>query len=102
MLLAGDGSGDAIEPLPWPDGEAVLFLDRAPDHRALLAGLACAIAALARWRTADSQSPVRSLESSPWDRWQASRNVPLREWIYTAGLGVHLGHALLPEVPSHV
>lgn len=101
VLLAGDGTGDAVEPLPWPDGDAVLFLDRAQDDRALLAALGLGIAALTRWRAADSQSPVRRLAPARWDRCLAGRDVPLREWIYAAGLGVHLGQALLPGVPPH-
>ena len=101
VLLAGDGAGGAVEPLPWPDGDAVLFLDRADDDRALLAALGLGIAALTRWRATDSQSPVRRLAHDPWDRWQACRDLPLREWVYIAGLGVHLGQALLPELPPH-
>ena len=101
VLLAGDGAGGAIEPLPWPDGDAVLFLDRADDDPALVAALGLGLAALTRWRAANSHSPVRRLAHDPWDRWQACRHLPLREWVYTAGLGVHLGQALLPELSPY-
>lgn len=101
VLLAGDGSGDAAEPLPWPDGDTALFLDRAGDDVAQLAALGRGVAALTRWRAIDSQSPVRRLEFQPWNRWQAGRDFPLREWIYASGLGLHLGHALLPDQAPH-
>jgi hypothetical protein len=66
-----------------------------------LAILGRGVAALTRWRATDSQSPVRRLEFQPWNRWQAYRDLPLREWIYVAGLGLHLGHALLPGHLPH-
>jgi hypothetical protein len=101
LLLAGDASGDAVEPLPWPDGDAALFVDCAGNDVSQLAALGRGVAALTRWRAIDSQSPVRRLALQPWNRWQAHRDFPLREWIYVAGLGLHLGHALLPDQPSH-
>jgi hypothetical protein len=101
VLLAGDGTGDAVEPLPWADGDAVLFLDRAADDTARLAALGRGVAALTRWRAIDSRSAIRRLARAPWDRWQACRDFPLREWVYTAGLGLHLSQALLPDLPPH-
>lgn len=101
VLLAGDGSGGAAEPLPWPDGDAALFIDRAGNDVSQLAALGRSVAALTRWRAIDSQSPVRRLEFQPWNRWQAYRDFPLREWIYLAGLGLHLGHTLLPDQAPH-
>jgi hypothetical protein len=101
VLLAGDGSGDAAEPLPWPDGDIALFLDRSGNDVAQLAALGRGVAALTRWRAIDSQSPVRRIEFQPWNRWQACRDFPLREWIYVSGLGLHLGQALLPDHPPH-
>jgi hypothetical protein len=101
VLLAGDGIGFTAEPLPWPDGDVGLFLDRATDERSLAVALARSIAALTRWRAADSASTVRRLASATWDRWEAAREVPLREWIYTAGVGLHLAQLLIPETPPH-
>jgi hypothetical protein len=101
VLLAGDGTGDTAESLPWPSGEAVLFLDRAHDDRDLIAALGQSVAALTRCRATDSKSPVRRWQEAPWDRWQACRDLLLREWIYIAGLGAHLAQALLPEVAPH-
>lgn len=101
ILLAGDGTGETAESLPWPNGEAVVFLDRTPDTRTLIAAVGRSVAALTRWRAVDSHSPVRRWREVPWDRWQASRDLPLGEWIYTAGLGAHLAQALLPELRPH-
>jgi hypothetical protein len=39
---------------------------------------------------------------APWDRWELSRTIPLREWIYAEGIGWHLAQALDPERPLHL
>jgi hypothetical protein len=100
-LLAGDGTGDAAEPIPWPDADAVLFLDRIADDSGMTTALARAIAALTRWGAADSHSMVRHDAREGWDRWQAAYDVPLREWIYTEGVGLHLAQALQPGLLPH-
>jgi hypothetical protein len=101
VLLAGDGRGDAAEPLPWPAGAAALFPDCADDDTGLTAALARAVAALTRWCARDSDSPIRVHAAGRWDRWALAQQIPLREWLYTEGLGVHLLIALLPELPIH-
>ena len=100
ILLAGDGPGAALEPLPWPDGEAVLFLDRTTDESDTVAAIG-GVAALTRWRAPDSQSPVRRLAGARWNRWQAAREFPLREWVYAAGINLHLASALRPDQSPH-
>jgi len=101
VLLAGDGTGFTAEPLPWPDGDVGLFLDRADDERSVAVALARSVAALTRWRAADSASAVRRLAGAAWDRWEAAREIPLREWIYTAGVGLHLARLLIPATAPH-
>jgi hypothetical protein len=102
VLVAGDGTGDAVEPVPWPDADAVLFLDRIADEPAMVIAIARAVAALTRWSAADSRSTLTHDPLQDWDRWQAAREVPLREWIYTEGVGLHLAQALRPELLPHV
>lgn len=103
IFLAGNGhgEGEAAEPLPWPDADVALFLDRAADVNRLVVALAGGVAALTRWRAEDSHTAVTCDPRRGWDRWQAARDVPLREWIYTEGVGLHLAQALLPDLPPH-
>ena len=101
VLIAGDGRGDATEPIPWPDADAVLFLDRIEDDSRLIPALARAVAALTRWGAADSHTAVSHDVAHGWDRWQSARDVPLREWIYTEGVGLQLAQALRPDLPPH-
>jgi hypothetical protein len=99
VLLAGDGAGDPAEPIPWPDADAVLFLDRTADDSGLVIALAGAVAALTRWRADDSHTAVTHDVRHGWDRWQSARDVPLREWIYTEGVGLNVAQALRPDLP---
>lgn len=101
VLVAGDGTGGPAEPIPWPDAEAVLFLERIEDETRLILPLAGAVAALTRWGAADSHSTVTFDMRLGWDRWRSARDVPLREWIYTEGAGLHLAQALQPDLPPH-
>jgi hypothetical protein len=59
------------------------------------------VASLTRWCADDSRSPVRAHLGEAWDRWQLARTIPLGEWLYTEGLGVHLAQALFPDAPAH-
>lgn len=95
VLLAGDGSGDPCEPLPLAQPVAALFVE-AGDDRALGVALARALAALTRWCAPDSHAPVRSGARQPWDRWYWARELPLSEWAYLEGVGLHLAQALFP------
>lgn len=97
VLLAGDDRGDPGEPLPTPLPVAVLFVERGGDD-ALLVALARMLAAITRWCASDSHSPIRSFVSQPWDRWELAREVPLGEWAYTEGVGLHLAATLLPTL----
>ena len=98
VLVAGDGSGDAAEPIPWPGGDAVLFLDQLDGEQQVPVALARAAAALTRWSAADSQTAITHDLRHGWDRWQSARDVSLREWVYTEGVGLHLAQALQPRV----
>jgi hypothetical protein len=101
LLLAGGDEGGAVETLPGPRSTVTLFFDRAPDTTDLIVALSRGLAELTRWSAPDSQSAVRALRHDPWDRWQLGREIPLGEWLYAEGLGVHLAQALLPDVPTH-
>ena len=105
-LLAGDGRGDIVEPLPQMDPAAVaLFVEHAGSHddaaSLLAAGLARGVALVTRWRAADSASALRRASSVPWDRWVLSRDVPLGEWIYADGVATRLAHEVEPSLPLH-
>lgn len=91
VLLAGDGTGDAAEPLPGAEATVALFLERG-DEATLDRGMARAAALLTRWSAPDSASPLRGT-AAPWDRWALARDVPLAEWIYGEGVALHLALA---------
>jgi hypothetical protein len=101
VLLAGGDDGDPMEALPSIRPAVVLLLDRCADDLELSVALCRGLAALTRWCAADSHSPIATLTRSPWDRWQLAREIPLGEWLYAEGLGVHLAGALLPDAPAH-
>jgi hypothetical protein len=98
VFLAGDGTGDPAEPVPWPDADIVLFLDRAESDGGMIIALAGAVTALTRWCADDSHAAVRHDRGGEWNRWQFARDVPLREWIYTEGVGLHVAQALRPDL----
>lgn len=100
MLLAGGDAGDPVEPLPGPAAKVALFLERCRDDTELIVALARGLVAVTRWSGRDSMSAVRALKAVQWDRWQLAREIPLGEWLYTAGLGLHLAQQLLPDVPA--
>lgn len=91
-LFAGDASGSAGESLLRPEAQIVLFVELAANVNELIVALAAAIAPLTRW---SGPNPILR------DRWEAARALPLREWIYTEGLGLHLAAALLPDLSPH-
>lgn len=99
VLLATTAPGDAVEPIPDPAGTSVvLFLDRIDDIDALLTALARGMIAAARWSD-PTASPLGIIaRQEPWQRWAASRQVPLSEWIYTEGLGLHAAQLLAPHL----
>jgi hypothetical protein len=101
VLVAGDGEGDGVEPLPHPNADVVLFLELLPEDDALVGALARAAATVTRWRSRDSQSVLSRVAAAAWDRWELVRTVTLREWLYTEGIAVHLAAALLPGRPPH-
>ncbi len=101
VLFAGGDEGDGVEPLPGPAAEVVLFLDHCDDDAALLVALARGLVAVTRWSSPDSLSLIRASRSGAWDRWRLAREVPLGEWLYTEGLGLHLAQQLLPDLPAH-
>lgn len=101
VLLAGDGDGAPGEAIPWPDGDAALLLDRIDNDTRMSVALAGAVAALTRWGDPDSRTAVTRDVHHGWDRWQSARDVPLREWIYTEGVALHLAHALQPLLVPH-
>jgi hypothetical protein len=101
MLFAGGDDGDSVEVLPGQKPTVTLFLDRCVDMVDLSVALSRGLASITRWCATDSRSVMRAAPMKPWDRWQLARTVPLGEWIYTEGVGVHLAHALAPDVPHH-
>ena len=101
MLLAGGDAGDPVEPLPGPAAKVAIFLERCHDDTDLIVALARGLVAVTRWSCRDSMSVIRALKAVPWDRWQLAREVPLGEWLYTEGLGLHLAQQLLPDLPAH-
>ncbi len=101
VLVPADGVGDLAEPIPWPDANVVLFLDDAENEDGLIVALARAVAAVTRWTAPDSRTLVTRDPHHVWDRWQSARDVPLREWIYTEGVGLHLAQTLRPDLPTH-
>jgi hypothetical protein len=101
VLVAADGAGDVAEPIPWPDANVVLFLDHTDHNDMQIVALARAVVALTRWTAPGSHTLVAHDPHRGWDRWQSARDVPLREWIYTEGVGLHLAQALLPDTPAH-
>jgi hypothetical protein len=101
VLVPADGVGDLAEPIPWPDANVVLFLDRIEQDDGLSVALARAVTAVTRWTAPDSRTLVAHDPHRAWDRWQSARDVPLREWIYTEGVGLHLAQALRPDLPVH-
>jgi hypothetical protein len=100
MMLAGGDAGDPVEPLPGPAAKVVLFLERCLDDTDLVVALARGLVAVTRWSSRDSVSVVRARKAVEWDRWQLARDVPLSEWLYTEGMGLHLAQQLLPDVPA--
>ena len=101
VLVAGDDGGDMVEMLPGPRPAIVLLLDRCADSVDLHVSLARGLASLTRTSAADSESAQRAAMRDPWDRWELAREIPLGEWLYTEGMGVHLAQSLLPDVPLH-
>lgn len=82
VVMVSRGSPGAVVDVV-PDAEQAMVVLAAPvDH---CAGLAAGIAMLHRWH----QVGGRWWRERPWDRWEVARSVPLAEWIYAAGLGVH-------------
>lgn len=105
-MLAGDGRGDIVEPLPFLDPSVVaLFVEheesRDDEVPRLAAALARGAALVTRWRAQDSASALRGATGVPWDRWTLSRDVPLGEWIYADGVATHLARTLEPLLPLH-
>ncbi len=100
LLFAGDDAGDGVEPLPGTAAKVVLFLERCPDDTDLVVALARGLVAVTRWSSRDSLSAIRAPNAGEWDRWQSARDIPLSEWLYTEGLGLHLAQRLLPDVPA--
>lgn len=102
LLIAAteEGGGDAVEVIPAPQLLLALLLDRLDDHP--LVPLARGLAALARWSDPASASAVRrALALTEWQRDDFLALIPLAEWIYTEGLGLHLAEALQPTLEVH-
>lgn len=101
VLVAGVGEGDPALPLPDLPPLIALFLDREREVTALLVAKLRAQAMLTRWAAPDSEAALHVARHPPWDRWLMMRQVPLSEWIYGAGVAVHLAQAVLPETEPH-
>jgi|CXWL01.1.fsa_nt_gi hypothetical protein len=101
VLLAGSDEGDSVLPLPGDPPVVALFLDREPANNALLLAKVRGQAAITRWGAADSAATLRDTPQTVWDSWELTRTVPLREWIYTVGVAIHLAQAVFPGTPAH-
>lgn len=99
-LLLGGGRGDAGEPLPAVRSVVALFVERG-DDTALMVALACGLASVTRWVAADTRSAVAEHLGERWDRWELARVIPLEEWAYAEGVGLHLAAALFPDLEPH-
>ncbi len=86
VLIAIDAPGRAVEVLPEPSNpELVLVQPRHPR-----AALAEGIAILHRATDPARRSGLARLAAAAaWDKWRAVRELPLAEWVYAAGVGVH-------------
>jgi hypothetical protein len=94
------GDGDDIEVLPVGHPTLALLLDRLEGPAVV--PLARGLAALTRWCDPASASAVRrALSLTEWRRDTFLDLVPLGEWIYTEGLGLHLAQALQPALEPH-
>lgn len=94
-LFAAAEPGSASEIIFDSEHDAiVLFVDRVAGDR-LIATLIAAIAQRGRLvhrvREGELQLPTS------WNRWEAARELPLSEWIYGAGLGIHAVAERFPE-----
>ncbi len=100
VLFPGDGTAATFEALPHPVPTVVLLVDS--DRRAdqLAAAVARGVSALTRWCDPGSASPVRGM-LAPWSRWQLAAQVPLAEWVYTEGVGLHAAAAVAPQLAPH-
>jgi hypothetical protein len=94
IVLLPAGADDApAEPLPGLSGTVVAFIRADPISDADFVAFLLAVASLTRWERVHRWSGA-------WNRWEAARNYPLREWIYNAGLGLHLALSVL-EIETH-
>ncbi len=100
VLFPGEGAGATFEALPHPVAAVVLLVDCDRGADQLATDVARGVAALTRWRDPESASPVRSM-AAPWDRWQLATQVPLAEWLYTEGIGLHAAAAIAPWLAPH-
>ena len=99
VLSASAAPGPIAEVIPGVADTIVLFLDRYPAAglgRApalaseMVAALSAAIAIFTRWNDPAQANPVARIAArGVWDKWAAAREVPLAEWIYAGGIGVH-------------
>lgn len=89
VLVASAAPGYAAEVIPSPSGSMVaVFVDRAEGRE--VAALLGAIAVLHRWSDPALGNPIAELASRwRWNKWEVARKVPLAEWIYAAGIGMH-------------
>ncbi len=87
--------GPPFEVIPDPDDPLlVLFADHV-DDRWLEAALVGAVASHQRWMAHPAITQLAA--RGAWDKWQAGRQIPLAEWIYSAGLAVHAIADAFPE-----
>ncbi|HEY4320490.1 MAG TPA: hypothetical protein VGM77_04855 [Gemmatimonadales bacterium] len=98
VLLPAWADQPSAEPLPVSQPWVALFLAAAARDAELLGVLAQALAAVTRWTATDAQSPLLAFRQQPWDRWERARHIPLSEWLYTEGIGLHLAMTLVPEL----
>jgi hypothetical protein len=86
VLVASPTRGGALEVIPEP-GQSLVALALPCELPAMLAA---GIAMLHRATDPASGTGLsRAAARGMWDKWRWARELPLAEWIYAAGIGVH-------------
>jgi hypothetical protein len=86
VLIAVDAPGAALEVIPDPAHPLVVLVQPRHPHAALAEGIAMVHRAT---DPAGRSGLARLAAATAWDKWRAVRELPLAEWVYVAGTGVH-------------
>ena len=100
-LVARDEGHDAVYTINAGEPAVVLSLTHLGDDDAIVVALARGMATLARQRSPHSAAPQGVRDALTLPSLAAARDVPLREWIYDAGIAAHLATAIAPTLAPH-